>query len=677
MSYETKTETPTLDCISNTINFETTELSEAGKSFMLHNFTNIFWLSRSTKSIILERGKCSADIDSHFSEAYPEAINENLKITNKTNKTFVVRIAYAGEVNWLGSCTKDKKTLIPGQKWSVSRGGCLPIRITATISVNGKETDMKAKSYTSSTGSTYSVYAILPKAGGKYTVTRTGKDWDAKLADGVTAAYDATFDVLSDATKLAENAAKTVSSTTTSLAKSGYNTADKAYVAMSEEVEKQLAAGLEFVEDAGKYAYDWATTEGCKLAIITAISTAIVSMQSSPAQTALMASTWAAYQAGKILLKDAVQSIASVTAAQFMLVPGVAGNVDRKILENCIANSLNTSAKCPNCFGLQGGMWVGIAAAVAPLVAEYACTGAIPKGYSKSVASNSGIISLRDSNEDIVTPLTYTYRVEVDYCHSSLTHEGTSGTITCEFWANGSLVASRTKKPISECSTSDSDADVLNFVAGSNQQITHAIVKSNSGNAFYIDAVNIYKNGKLNKSYGGENGKGWCLSTDAGDAYGAWSGYMGNNKCTSSQKFNFVVAPVYTYKVEIDHCANEVTHEGTTGVVSVQFMLAGKTIAVKGINGISNDCSNSMKSFSITSESGVSHVVVKTNSGNAFYIDEIRLYRNGKLVKEFGKASTKGYCLSTDAGDANGAWKNYIEGPTCTSSRQFMYFDAP
>ena len=71
------------------------------------------------------------------------------------------------------------------------------------------------------------------------------------------------------------------------------------------------------------------------------------------------------------------------------------------------------------------------------------------------------------------------------------------------------------------------------------QNVTHIKVKTNSGDAFFIDALRLYKNDVLNHSYAGQDGGGWCLSTEAEDSQGAWKDYVTGNTCYSSKRFNF------------------------------------------------------------------------------------------------------------------------------------------
>ena len=127
------------------------------------------------------------------------------------------------------------------------------------------------------------------------------------------------------------------------------------------------------------------------------------------------------------------------------------------------------------------------------------------------------------------------YKVEIDHCHSDLDYEGTSGQITLEFWSGNKMVESRIKNGIADnCPTDDNI-----FIVNTLESITHVVVKTNSGDAFYIDQLRLYKNGSLNANHGADNGQGWCISTDANDAHGPWKGKVAQSVCSPSKRFNF------------------------------------------------------------------------------------------------------------------------------------------
>lgn len=424
------------------------------------------------------------------------------------------------------------------------------------------------------------------------------------------------------------------------------------------------------------------------------------------------------------------------------------------------------------------------------------------------------------------------YRVEIDNCHSDIENEGTGGVISVEFWSNSKKIVTKTRNGIGvNCLTADAV-----FSATLSQNITHIIIKTNTGDAFFIDELRLFKNGKLDKHYGSDDGQGWCLSTEANDAFTAWKGKVVNNVCRSSWQFDYtkstaVVAngirygskislkshhgkylvaehngnlnanrdfarslehftiinasnqsdrgyvkfgdkvflkggqgkyvvgehdgtakanreraasletfyilnpknqnarnvinvktekvcfktlhnkylvaepsgvanadrsrasiwesfainapetPQTTpttqtnkYRVDIDNCHSSINDEGTGGTITVEFWQGNAKLATKSKTGIPINCSVDTKfEADIPNGKNVTHVKVKTNTGDAFYIDEIRLFKNNQLKAQYGSEDGTGWCLSSDAGDANGEWKKYIANSTCGSSWTFDY----
>lgn len=127
-----------------------------------------------------------------------------------------------------------------------------------------------------------------------------------------------------------------------------------------------------------------------------------------------------------------------------------------------------------------------------------------------------------------------TYRVEIDNCHSDLDNEGTGGRITVAFFSGSERVKGIYRDNIGEnCITSDAS-----FTVKTNKNITHITVSTNSGDAFYIDEIRLFRNGSLRQHHGRDNGSGWCLSTDPNDANGSWKSRIANG-CPSSQRFNY------------------------------------------------------------------------------------------------------------------------------------------
>ena len=89
-----------------------------------------------------------------------------------------------------------------------------------------------------------------------------------------------------------------------------------------------------------------------------------------------------------------------------------------------------------------------------------------------------------------------------------------------------------------------------------------------------------------------------------------------------------------------------------------------------------DNCLGSDQAFSFTTDKPITKIEVSTNSGDAYYIDELRTFKDGVLAAHHGGDNGNGWCLSTDASDAQGDWKNYISGTggKCVSVVSFNFF---
>jgi len=131
----------------------------------------------------------------------------------------------------------------------------------------------------------------------------------------------------------------------------------------------------------------------------------------------------------------------------------------------------------------------------------------------------------------------------------------------------------------------------------------------------------------------------------------------------------------FEWKVEIDACHSDLDNTGTNNRITVQFYAGSTLVASKYKDGVSDGCKiwEGDTVFSTKTNRKITHVIVKTNGSDGFYIDEIRLYEKGALKQHHGRDNGSGWCLSTDPKDANGSWKGKVSGNTCKSSHRFNY----
>ncbi len=129
------------------------------------------------------------------------------------------------------------------------------------------------------------------------------------------------------------------------------------------------------------------------------------------------------------------------------------------------------------------------------------------------------------------------------------------------------------------------------------------------------------------------------------------------------------------WSVEIDACHSELSNTETSNRITVQFWAGPDRVASKYMDGVSNTCKiwEGNATFSIKTTRNITHVIVKTNGNDGFYIDELYLYKAGELMQHHGRDDGSGWCLSTDANDAGGDWSGKVAGSTCRSQYQFNY----
>lgn len=133
--------------------------------------------------------------------------------------------------------------------------------------------------------------------------------------------------------------------------------------------------------------------------------------------------------------------------------------------------------------------------------------------------------------------------IKLDYCHSDLSDTNTGNTITIELWSEIAgrapvLAKSGTIRGISGCSVFGAPAslDERYLFTGVNSPVTHVILKTNGGDALFIDQIKVSESSKEIIWEGRTNGGGWCLSTDANDYQGGWESAV--SSCSSEVRFN-------------------------------------------------------------------------------------------------------------------------------------------
>lgn len=305
-------------------------------------------------------------------------------------------------------------------------------------------------------------------------------------------------------------------------------------------------------------------------------------------------------------------------------------------------------------------------------------------------------VPLQALGNDAEKPALLTYSVDLDVCHAAITNEGTGHEITVVFLGyNNKFLGKDSKTGVSEnCMGADAT-----FKAELREKPRKIRISTSGDDGLFIDEIHCYVRGNLVKEnqylpgvdnpsrsllghHGGDNGKGWCLSTDYNDAYGEWKGRC-ENGCKSSQTFSFSTGvnrdpnsgKEDRYVVRIDNCHSDIGNEGTGNTITVEF-LSGNTVIYKSVkNGVPENCYTADAIFLARSAKRITSVRVSTNGNDGYYIDELRLFKNDKLIKQYGGDNGGGWCISTDPQDAHGEWKGKCSGTgnSCSKSVNFPY----
>ena len=229
-------------------------------------------------------------------------------------------------------------------------------------------------------------------------------DAAAKAAADATAkaaadAYNATKDF---AVSLANDTAKAVAHTTSVVAKNteeyakqGFDVTSDAWKEGSSQVIQYTKEGVVYVEFAATEAYKWADANACYLGLNLALTSGCVmyfTPKPAPGDPGTVTSTaisasylgWAAVQGSNIAMAMAVGEL--ITQG-FMLIPGVKGNVDEKMLNRVIVNAVATCNPYMLSVSLAtpAGVGIFIGSVISPIVAQLICDKTVPKGLTNAI----------------------------------------------------------------------------------------------------------------------------------------------------------------------------------------------------------------------------------------------------------------------------------------------------
>lgn len=228
-------------------------------------------------------------------------------------------------------------------------------------------------------------------------VINTVVDTTNKVIDITKETYNYAVDFANDTIQRTESIQATVLKSTEELAKAGLDTTSKEFNDLSKQVEKQVINGVEVIKDVAEIAYQWIDENACRIALTSAISLGVVTFftpKPAPADPGTITSTSLSFMATPVLYTaDMVAKMVVATAMAevcvdaFLLIPGVKGSVNAKLLKNVISNCIYYSLDCAALWATPAGVGIAIGAAVAPVVATLICTSTCPNGFSKALGA--------------------------------------------------------------------------------------------------------------------------------------------------------------------------------------------------------------------------------------------------------------------------------------------------
>lgn len=246
-------------------------------------------------------------------------------------------------------------------------------------------------------------------------IEKTATDAYKDVSKAATDAYNYADSLAKDTAAVTKSVANTVAKTTEEAAKQGINVASDEWKQGSKFAVDAYNEGAEAVQKAAEDAYAWLDANACRIGLTTGLTIGIVAYftpKPAPADPGTVNSTaasmtwaaWFASQAGKQVTKAQTMalscSIAYIINEGLFLIPGVKGQVNKNLMFNCLANSINTTISNPVLWGTPAGVGVAVSSGIAPIVATLICEGVLPKGASAgpdAKAAEEGIKMAKDA----------------------------------------------------------------------------------------------------------------------------------------------------------------------------------------------------------------------------------------------------------------------------------------
>ena len=226
------------------------------------------------------------------------------------------------------------------------------------------------------------------------------------IDDVVDVVVDPITDIVNDTVNFAESLVKDTSkavahttqicaSQAVEYSKQGFDVASDTWKQGTESTIAAVSNGVEIVEYASMEAYEWLDANACYLGLNFALTTGCVAYftpKPSPADPGTVTSTaisttylsYIAVQGSNLAMSIA---IAKIITEGIILIPGVKGNVDEKMLYNVICNTIATCNPVVLSLSLAtpAGVGIFIGSVISPIVAQLVCEKIAPKGFKEAL----------------------------------------------------------------------------------------------------------------------------------------------------------------------------------------------------------------------------------------------------------------------------------------------------
>ena len=286
------------------------------------------------------------------------------------------------------------------------------------------------------------------------------------------------------------------------------------------------------------------------------------------------------------------------------------------------------------------------------------------------------------------------YSVGIDCQVDDISNEGTSGTITATFYdKTGMQIGTGSVSDIADGLLGCARIRDIEIAAKTRGDAETVKISTNSSDAFMVDQIKLYREGELVRTYGANNDKGWCLSTEASDGNVNWK-YAADGVCVDWHMWSYsgqsipnlpydlakarlgtTNTPSVRYRFDIQCDITGVENEGTTSkLTAIMYDANGREIGrgshKKDTNNFVGNCTDI--EFEVITTGKASKYRIMTDGSDAALLDQIYLYENGKEVDVEGVKNKSGWCLSTEESDAHGNWQGFTHLDTC---RPYWDFD--